>query len=476
MGIQRQRELIRPTNSSFRSRSQSTRRPTRLPSRIFHLPRRQHGPVQHYFQRHAHTPAYSHRVDLAPRPTNPSITTNSSSPGTSVDLPIQCPTRSENLRLFGLTNLIVALLIVCTACRPLIRMTTGGILGAPGKWSKYYTWLISMALTIGSNALVSGLIVTTPGYEHLSMLNVFALYSSRPRINQVWTGFLRVLVGPVTLRGKGRLVQIRRKKKRGSRSKGGPKVIDTGRYGGRKWGTGNKRTELGEEIENKKGGEGMIPVMRIDPYGNGGWRWEAGTGTGNGAAVGRWGLYGSGRRLGTHDAENEDQAESQDDAGRAGPAAQEKGTSTSKSCKFWRRKAEDAAEEEEDHHVETEWIYTDSYVATSVAEFVIQLISAIFIGITWRRFPNEPIREHMKDYYNYMLAAPAMSLVGWLLIPIWRKRNRGGWNRTDISGRTDVSGRTGVFVFILFLGLSGFFTYGVAWRYWAEFLLLPGSL
>ncbi|KAM7189660.1 hypothetical protein V8F33_009908 [Rhypophila sp. PSN 637] len=294
---------------------------------------------------------------VAPRPTNPpSITTNSSSPGTSVvDLPIQCPTRSENLRLFGLTNLIVALLIVFTACRPLIRITTGGILGGPGKWSKYYIWLISMALTIGSNALVSRLIVTTPGYEHLSMLNVFALYSSRPRINQVWTGFLRVL-----------------------------------RYGGRKWGTGNKKTELGEEIENKKAGEGLIP--------------------------------------------------------------------------------------EEDDHVETEWIYTDSYVATSVAEFVIQLVSAIFIGITWRRFPNQPIREHMEDYYNYMLAAPAMSLVGWLLIPIWRKRNRGGWDRTDISGRTDVSGRTGVFVFVLFLGFSGFFTYGVAWRYWAEFLLLPGSL
>jgi len=52
---------------------------------------------------------------------------------------------------------------------------------------------------VASNAAVLYLIVTTPGYKHLSMVNVFALYSSRPRVNQIWTGLLRAYIGPVAV-------------------------------------------------------------------------------------------------------------------------------------------------------------------------------------------------------------------------------------------------------------------------------------
>ncbi|KAK4235249.1 hypothetical protein C8A03DRAFT_17989 [Achaetomium macrosporum] len=190
-----------------------------------------------------------------------------------------CPTRIDNLHLFGITNAIFLVLALFVGCRPLVRFATRGLLGQPSRYSPYWTWLISFALQVGSNAIVSHLIVSTPGYEHLSMLNVFALYSSRPRINQLWGGLLRLFVGPVRV----------------------PESMAVS----------------GSTKRNQPGGP-----------------------------------------------------------------------------------------------PESEWIYTDSYVSSSVSEFVLQLISAIFVGITWRRFPNEPIREHMEDRVNLMLAAPALVLVG----------------------------------------------------------------
>ncbi|KAM7191937.1 hypothetical protein V8F20_009061 [Naviculisporaceae sp. PSN 640] len=376
---------------------------------------------------------------VAPRVTNLSSTSNDSS---TAEFSVTCPSRGDNLRLFGITNLIVSALILIIGCRPLIRILTGGLLGAPTKWSKYWTWIISMGLTIGSNALVSKLIVDTPGYEHLSMLNVFALYSSRPRINQIWTGILRLLVGPITVRGRGRVEGKRKKEvaRNGEESVVGSTVS----YGGGRWGP-----TMRPGTTAKASTAGGRYVMKIDRHGNGTWQWENPTiGTRKGATT---------SRVASSEKKNEG------------------------NVKWWnlaRRKWQDSTrkkgndyEYEDDYSTEEEWIYTDSYIATSIAEFVIQLISAIFIGITWRRFPNEPIRNHMQNYYNYMLAAPALSLVGWVFIPIWWKRNRGSARYAGDRVKT-----IDFFLCLFFLGLPGFFTYGVAWRYWAEFLLLPGSL
>jgi len=116
-----------------------------------------------------------------------------------------------------------------------------------------------------------------------------------------------------------------------------------------------------------------------------------------------------------------------------------------------------------------EWVYTDSYVATSISEFFLQLVSAIFVGVTWRRFPNVPIRDHMKQSVNMMIAAPAIALLGWCFVPLWMSRNT-GWANMNNSGGAIICW------VCLFVGFMGFFTYGVSWLYWGRFLELPGSL
>ncbi|KAK3903630.1 hypothetical protein C8A05DRAFT_32612 [Staphylotrichum tortipilum] len=259
----------------------------------------------------------------------------------------QCPTASDNLRLFGFTNFIVMFLILFVGCRPLISLLARGLLGQPSRYSPYWTWLVSFGLQAGANAIISYLIISSPGYEHLSMLNVFALYSSRPRIGLLWTAMLRIFVRPVRVPGS---VAVSEKKKR-------PK---------------------GE----KSGGRAPPPPLP-----------------------------------------------------------------------------------------QHEWIYTDSYIATSVSEFLLQLVSAVFVGVTWRRFPNQPICEHMEGRVNLMLAAPALALLGWGLVPIWHGRSRGLDERLMLD---TFAARVGTAV--AFMAFTSAFTYAVPWVYWAEFLKLPGSL
>jgi len=281
----------------------------------------------------------------------------------------QCPTRSDNLELFGFTNLIVAALIVIFGCRPLIHLLTGGVLGNPSKFkSAFWTWIFAFGLQVGANAIISRMIVTTPGYEHLSMINVFALYSSRPRLNLLFSAYLRMYVGPVHT-GKRRFQNA--------------KLLNFFRRG-------------------KKG----------DDNGDSSARKEA-----NNAYHNRYAVV----------------------------------------------------------IEETEWVYTDSYIATAIGEVFVQLISAIFVGVTWHRFPNEIIRDHMKSRVNCLLAAPAMAFLGWFLVPIFvnRKSFPTGEGVIYTSGTLWV----GVTIYaIIYSAIVGTMTYGVSWYYWTEFLNLPGSL
>jgi len=270
----------------------------------------------------------------------------------------QCPTRSENLALFGIINIIVAAAVLLFGCRPLIHFLTGGFLGRPGKSrSAFWTWIFSFGLQVGSNAVVSKLIVDTPGYEHLSMLNIFALYSSRPRANFLWLAFLRVVVGPITIERHLRFINFKEKETR------------TLNIGGR------------QHIMKFRSGRALLP----------------------------------------------------------------------------------------------EWIYTDAYAATAICEFFIQLISAIFVGVTWKRFPNEVIKDHMKTNVNLLLAAPAMVLIGMIFVPFWTRRNEPAipLERNPPTGSycSNLAG----YIFIAH-SLIGLFTYAVVWWYWSEFLGLPGAL
>ncbi|KAK4118213.1 hypothetical protein N657DRAFT_675685 [Parathielavia appendiculata] len=310
----------------------------------------------------------------------------------------QCPDRAQNLQLFGIINAIVAGLVLLLGCRPLVRYLTGGVLGSPTRFSPFWTWLVSFGLQVAANAVVSRLVVATPGYEHLSMLHVFALYASRPRINQIWTGLLRLFVGPVRIRHERMML------------------------GGKKRGRVRDDFELGAaggSATSKPKSRWSRWVARVIPSRTGG--------------------------SSSRENEQNNRVKFPFAPAVAGPRGEE------------------------------EWVYTDSYVATSVSELFLQLMSAVFVGVTWRRFPNEPIREHMQHHVNFMLAAPALALVGWLLIPIYIKRDESIFDG-DTDGVTWEGSAEYLLLATIFLGLTGFFTYGVAWRYWAEFLMLPGSL
>lgn len=107
----------------------------------------------------------------------------------------QCPTSAATLRTFGVTNAVVVVLAIITGCRPLVQKLTRGLLGSRGGSSVKYMWMLSLAPQLLANLSLSLLITKTPGYGHLSLLNVFALYSARPRVSLIMLALLRVCMG-----------------------------------------------------------------------------------------------------------------------------------------------------------------------------------------------------------------------------------------------------------------------------------------
>ncbi|KAI8267001.1 hypothetical protein K4K58_008897 [Colletotrichum sp. SAR11_239] len=112
--------------------------------------------------------------------------------------------------------------------------------------------------------------------------------------------------------------------------------------------------------------------------------------------------------------------------------------------------------------LEKEYVYIDSYRSTVVAEIILNTISAVFVGVTWGRFPNQTIKTYMNPKTIFMQTAPAISFVGAIFaIPAYWKRGRyvdDKWVR----------------------GLAGAASFGTAyaapWVYWYYFLQLPGAL
>ncbi|KAK1853211.1 hypothetical protein CCHR01_04141 [Colletotrichum chrysophilum] len=112
--------------------------------------------------------------------------------------------------------------------------------------------------------------------------------------------------------------------------------------------------------------------------------------------------------------------------------------------------------------LEKEYVYLDSYRSTVVAEMILHLISAVFIGVTWDRFPNSIIKKHMEGNVFFMAFAPALLFgTAFFAIPLHWRRDR----RVDDRW---LRGLTGVVLF----GAA----YAAPWVYWCSFLKLPGSL
>lgn len=109
-----------------------------------------------------------------------------------------------------------------------------------------------------------------------------------------------------------------------------------------------------------------------------------------------------------------------------------------------------------------EYVYADSYRSTIVAEMVLHIISAVFIGVTWHRFPNEIIKTYMKPKTIFMqVATGILALSAIFVVPIYWKSNRyikHSW----------------------LWALAALLAFGTVcaapWVYWHYFLKLPGSL
>ncbi|WAO85996.1 Hypothetical protein NCS54_00325000 [Fusarium falciforme] len=105
-----------------------------------------------------------------------------------------------------------------------------------------------------------------------------------------------------------------------------------------------------------------------------------------------------------------------------------------------------------------------AYFSLAVVEVVLHIMSATFVGVTWSRYPNEPIKEYMSSVTVYMqVAAGILVLCVLLVAPIWRRSKDPQWLPS---------------YFLDFALLFLFFgaVYAAPWAYWGMFLQLPGPL
>jgi hypothetical protein len=107
----------------------------------------------------------------------------------------QCPSHAATLQTFGIANAIVAGIAILLGCRPIVHFLSRGIFGKRGGSSVKWMWIFTLAFHLLGNLIVSLIIRGTPGYGHLSILNIFALYSARPRASLLAILLLRIFVG-----------------------------------------------------------------------------------------------------------------------------------------------------------------------------------------------------------------------------------------------------------------------------------------
>ncbi|KAM6516247.1 Hypothetical protein NCS54_01242100 [Fusarium falciforme] len=147
-----------------------------------------------------------------------------------------------------------------------------------------------------------------------------------------------------------------------------------------------------------------------------------------------------------------------------------------------------------------EFPFTDSYIAVVASEMLVFIISAIFTGVTWHRYPKIEMssREYMDDHINYVSSIPGvmcLCLLGFVPIykrygdafPIEGRRYETGrhWGATVAAdGTARVAVKRGIYKgaavkrigsAVAAAALMGYATL-VQWSYWTRFLELPGVL
>lgn len=142
---------------------------------------------------------------------------------------------------------------------------------------------------------------------------------------------------------------------------------------------------------------------------------------------------------------------------------------------------------EKDGRKEKEHIYVDTYFSAALVEFIFQISAAVFIGVTWERFPNEVIKQYMQPPLRFMFAAPGIMLVAISVgVPIWRITGETwGWKETvdkdpetkKVIRRRSPPSMGGIrFWWMIWGSLIYIPIYSAAWVYWTHFLTLPGAL
>ncbi|KAK0672639.1 hypothetical protein QBC41DRAFT_379399 [Cercophora samala] len=154
-------------------------------------------------------------------------------------------------------------------------------------------------------------------------------------------------------------------------------------------------------------------------------------------------------------------------------------------------------QEEENEKISLEWetdgcrekehIYVDAYISAAMVELMFQISAAVFIGVTWERFPNEVIKQYMQPPLRLMFAAPAVMLAAMLLgVPVWRITGE-TWGWREVVDRDPITAKkmrrrspdnmAGIRLWWVIWGSLLYIpVYSAAWVYWTHFLTLPGAL
>ncbi|KAH7141383.1 hypothetical protein B0J13DRAFT_58290 [Dactylonectria estremocensis] len=111
------------------------------------------------------------------------------------DIDKTCPSGSNILTAFAITETVITLLTPLVAYRPVVHFLSRGTLGRRIKGSVALTWTVVFVCQLLANAVIAGMVGNTPGYGGLNMLHLFTVYMARPRFHFAVLGLLRSLVG-----------------------------------------------------------------------------------------------------------------------------------------------------------------------------------------------------------------------------------------------------------------------------------------
>jgi hypothetical protein len=117
---------------------------------------------------------------------------------------VQCPSPEAVLGTFAAVNAIVSTLSLFFGHRTVMRYITCGLIGnrssigatnlsgmelTPENDSYRYTWIITLGLQLGSNALVAAIIKNTPGFgSTFSVADLVLFFTIRPRLGPIFLG------------------------------------------------------------------------------------------------------------------------------------------------------------------------------------------------------------------------------------------------------------------------------------------------